>query len=139
MWCCNLKSVLLANALFSFFSGGLLVTMPGYAARWLGGRLGDRLGEMPEMLLLAVGAGLLVFAAGVGYVATRKPIVRRWALSITAADAAWVLVTPFALWGGWPWLTVTGVAVLLVIAVIVGLLAYGQYRALSQMGYSEKQ
>lgn len=75
-----LRRALLGNAVFSASSGVVLIV--------LAAPLADTL-EVPSMLLFALGAGLLPFAAAVGWVAgNRAPTAVR---AVIGADLAWVI------------------------------------------------
>lgn len=80
-----LRRVLLGNATFSLVGGA--------AALVLGGPLSD-LFDINTWLMRVIGAGLVMFAADVLWVATRGSLSRaRFARWISAADATWVLAT----------------------------------------------
>ena len=82
----SLKSALLFNALCSTILGVILLFSPSAVAALMG--------EFNPLILMVLGAGLLLFAADVAWVATRKPISPLLAKMITTADAAWVVATP---------------------------------------------
>lgn len=109
----------LMNALMSGLSGLLLLLAPEAVGRWLGW-------STPWVFQL-VGAGLVLFAAGLVWVAA-DPIGRRSAArAASLADFAWVGLTPLCCWLLWSSLSVQGVAVLVAVAVLVELLGSWQW------------
>ncbi|MCP5109500.1 MAG: hypothetical protein GY953_01555, partial [bacterium] len=77
-----LKWALLANATFSVLSATLIVWAGRPLSAWMG---------LPDLRPTAV--SLVVFAAGVVYVATRNLIPTKWAWGIVILDALWVAGT----------------------------------------------
>ena len=120
----SLKSALLFNALCSTILGVILLFYPSAVAALMG--------EFNPLILMVLGAGLLLFAADVAWVATRKPISRRLAKMITTADAAWVVATPVAMIVAAPWLSCWGQILLLDVALLVAFCALCQRRGLQR-------
>jgi hypothetical protein len=82
----RLRLVLTANAATSALAGVVALAAGDWAA--------ERLGVDTVGLVRAVGAALLVFAAGVLAVArARRDVLHREAALVSAADAAWVVAT----------------------------------------------
>lgn len=97
----RLRSALAANAAFSIVSGASIVAAAEPLAQLLG---------RPRVLLVAVGAGVLVFGFAVAFALRRLGIATGLGRAVLAADAAWVaatitvLATPGAVTGGGRWL-----------------------------------
>ncbi|MCC5785751.1 MAG: SRPBCC family protein [Phycisphaerales bacterium] len=81
----TLRLALAGNAVFSLISASLLVSMPRLVGGWLGG--------WPSWVLVAIGAGLLVFGADLLHQATRRRVATWRALYASLADFAWVAGT----------------------------------------------
>jgi hypothetical protein len=95
----------------------------GLAYALAGGWLADWFGA-PEALVRSLGAFLVVVAAGVVLLATRRPIPRRGVAALATLNVVWVLASlDYALLGG---LTTLGVAWTVLQAVVVGVFAGGQ-------------
>jgi hypothetical protein len=112
-----LRSVLRGNAAFSSVCGVVALAAPGRLAASLG---------VPgaTWLLVALGVGLLAFAAAVLALAARRPIPLAGARAVIAADLAWIAATvPLVLWGP---LAPAGVAIAIAVAVVVAGFAEGQ-------------
>lgn len=106
---------LLADAAMTGANGLAYVLAGGWLADWFGA---------PETLVRSLGVFLLVVAAGVALLATRRPIPRRGVAALAALNIAWVLASlDYALLGG---LTTIGVAWTVLQAVVVGVFAAGQ-------------
>jgi hypothetical protein len=72
----------------------------------------------------SLGGFLLLVAAGVALLATRRPIPRRGVAALAALNIVWVVASlDYALLGG---LTTIGVAWTVLQAVVVGVFAAGQ-------------
>lgn len=97
----------------------------GLAYAVAGGWLADWFGA-PEALVRSLGVFLLVVAAGVVLLATRRPIPRRGVAALATLNVLWVVASlDYALLGG---LTTLGVAWTVLQAVVVGVFAAGQVR-----------
>ena len=120
----SLKSALLFNALCSTILGVILLFYPSAVSALMG--------EFNPLILMVLGAGLLLFAADVAWVATRKPISQLMAKMITTADAAWVVATPVAMIVAAPWLSFWGQILLLDVALLVAFCALCQRRGLQR-------
>jgi hypothetical protein len=95
----------------------------GLAYAVAGGWLADWFGA-PETLVRSLGGFLLLVAAGVALLATRRPVPRRGVAVLAAVNIVWVVASlDYALVGG---LTTLGVAWTVLQAVVVGAFAAGQ-------------
>lgn len=119
-----LKNVLLGNAMFSTACGVLLVIAPDTFA--------NLMGSHPEWIYLALGIGLLVFAADVAWVATRKTINKTFATAILWADIGWVTGSAMLLVLGASLFSTMGLLLVVAIALIVAVLSALEYRAIHQ-------
>lgn len=111
------KPVLLADAAVTGLNGLAYVALPGV--------LGDAFG-IPSSLLTVLGALLIVVAAGVVVLGTRRPIPRSGMLGIAIVNGAWVLVSIGYAVAGSP--TGLGLAWVLVQATVVAAFAGLQLR-----------
>lgn len=110
------------NAVFSVLNGIVLMSMPSmvssvllsYNAPWL------------PTALQCLGAGLVLFALVLCFVASAPLMRRRDIFLICAADMAWVTLSAMALTLAGSMFTNTGVAVVALVAVAVLLFALGQ-------------
>ncbi|TVR52113.1 MAG: SRPBCC family protein [Puniceicoccaceae bacterium] len=84
-----LRSGLLANAVFSFLSGTILLLRPETVAGWLG--------LEGTLVLILIGAGLLLFAADLIWQATRPRLLTWRALGATSGDLLWIAATAVVL------------------------------------------
>lgn len=82
----SLFLVLSLNAITSALAGVLMLLLPGWVA--------ELFGQVPAWVCQWVGAGLLLFALGVGYIARQLPHNWSAARGILALDVAWLLATP---------------------------------------------
>lgn len=106
----HLRRVLRANAASSGLFGLVGLVGAGY---W-----SDRLGLGPVALTAAIAVGLVVFALDVWWIAG-LPVarLRRWALTVSVADLAWVAASIVAVSVGA--LTTFGAVAALIVAVLV--------------------
>lgn len=106
---------LLADATMTGVNGLAYAVAGGWLAGWLGA---------PETLVRSLGGFLLLVAAGVALLATRRPVPRRGVAALAALNIVWVVASlDYALLGG---LTTIGVAWTVLQAVVVGVFAAGQ-------------
>jgi hypothetical protein len=106
---------LLVDAAMTGANGLAYVAAGGWLADWF---------DAPEGLVRSIGVFLLVVAAGVALLATRRPIPRRGVTALAALNIVWVVASlDYALLGG---LTTLGVAWTVLQAVVVGVFAAGQ-------------
>ncbi|MEX2501977.1 MAG: SRPBCC family protein [Trueperaceae bacterium] len=107
----SLRAALLANALFAFSTGILVLAAPATVARVL------RTGFHP--ILVVIAGGLIVFALDLAHQATRPRIATWRAAYATALDLGWVAGTVVLLSTRAVAFTTTGVALIATIAVVV--------------------
>lgn len=107
----SLFLVLSLNAITSALAGVLMLLLPGWVA--------ELFGHVPAWICQWVGAGLLLFALGVGYIARQLP--HSWSATqwILALDVAWLLATPIVMVVFAGYLSLLGHIVLLLVAVMV--------------------
>jgi len=120
-----LRQILLANALFSGLSGLALFIIPG--------AIGQFMGVSAKPLLMAVGLGLLLFAADLLH-QTRSTRMATWRVLYTStADFAWVLGS--LMWViFWPHsVSENGLMALSWIALLVGTLGFLQIRGINRL------
>lgn len=107
----SLFLVLSLNALTSALAGVLLLLLPGWVA--------ELLGQVPAWICQWVGAGLLLFGLGVGYIAWQLPhnwSATRWILVL---DLAWLVATPIVMLVFASHLSLLGNMLLVLVAGIV--------------------
>ena len=124
----SLKSALLFNAACSCLLGIALLLFPSAIA--------GLMGDFSPLILTALGAGLLIFAADVGWVATREPISPALVRLITFADLAWVLATPVAMLVAAPWLSLWGQLLLLDVGLLVAFCGFCQWRGIQRLQWA---
>lgn len=106
---------LLVDAAMTGANGLAYVVAGGWLADWFGA---------PEALVRSLGVFLLVVAAGVALLATRRPVPRRGVAALAVLNIAWVVASlDYALLGG---LSTLGVAWTVLQGVVVGVFAAGQ-------------
>lgn len=106
---------LLADATVTGANGLAYVVAGTWLADWFGAQ---------EVLVRGLGMFLLVVAAGVAVLATRRPIPRRGTWALVALNTAWVLASVgYAVMGD---LTLLGTTWVLLQAAVVGAFAAGQ-------------
>ncbi len=120
----SLKQVLLVNAVSSGATGALLMLFPAPVARLFG--------VDAVVPFLAVGAFLLVFAAGVGYEGMQQPPRPGRVQRIIALDVAWVVGSLVAVGGLLPVLSSLGSGLILAVAGWVAVMAFLQARGLRE-------
>ena len=120
-----LKNALRGNAIFSIFCAlDLLIFSQGLATI---------MGLPDANLLFSLGISLIVFAAFVWFVSSQQPISSKLALAIIWMDVAWVAGSVLLLIFKPEWLTVTGVVLIIAVAIAVELFAFLQYRGLKKI------
>jgi hypothetical protein len=113
-----LRNVLRVDALSCIACGALQVAFPAAMARLL---------NLPEALMAYTGEFLLVYAAVVSFVSTRKPLPRPIVWVLVAGNLGWALACVLLLLSGLVSPSALGVAYVLVQAVTVAVLAELQY------------
>jgi len=111
----KLKTVLYANTAFSTLSGLVMLVF----SAWIASRVLD----LPSIVYLLMGVGLLGFAAAVYYVAQTVPATMAMSRVVLWVDISWVLATPVAIILLADRLTPLGNLLLIDIALIVAALA----------------
>lgn len=120
-----LRRAVVANALFSGLSGVVLA---------LGARpIAPFLGLDNPLILTIIGVLLLLYAAGLLYVATRSTVNRTAAWLAVALDLLWVAGSVAILLGGWLPLTTAGKWAVGIIAELVFLFALFQYLGIRRL------
>ncbi len=120
-----LRRVLIANSLFSGLSGLVLVAMSEPVSAFLG---------LPwPWTLIAIGVGLLIYAAQLLWAARQSSLPRQTALGFVVMDAAWVLGSAVLLAAGWVPFTPAGRWAVIIVADIVALFALLQLYGLRRM------
>ena len=117
-----LKNALLANAIFSTFSGLIFLMAASFVA--------DLIGAGEPWLYQGLGAGLLGFAALVGWTATRPSIDTTLARMISFGDFGWVLGTIVVIAIFFTQLNGSGIVAMLVVAAIVLMFGLSQLRGI---------
>lgn len=97
----SLRRALQSNALFSLLFGVAFISVAGPIARFLGANI-------PAVIVLALGVGLLPFGFAVYRVAAQPEIVPRHAGIITVMDITWVIGSYLLLALAWNLLSVSG-------------------------------
>jgi len=106
---------LLLDAVTTAVNGLAYAVAGGWLADWFG---------TPEALIRSLGGFLLLVAAGVAVLATRRPVPRRGVAALAALNVLWVVASlGYAVLGG---LTTLGVVWTVLQAVVVGAFAAGQ-------------
>lgn len=109
------RPLLLADAVMTGANGLAYAVAGSWLADWFGA---------PETLVRGLGGFLLLVAAGVALLATRRPVPRRGVAALASLNIVWVVASlDYALLGG---LTTIGVAWTVLQAVVVGVFAAGQ-------------
>lgn len=119
-----LRRALQGNAVFSSLSA--IGSFAG--AGWLSTHIGA-----PISVLIALGAGLLAYAAWLLFQATRPQLDRRAAWAAIIADELWVIASAVLVLTGWPDLTTTGGWVVGIVALLVADFAVLQYVGLRRL------
>jgi uncharacterized membrane protein (UPF0136 family) len=113
-----LRNVLRVDALSCIACGVLQVAFPAAMARLL---------NLPEGLIAYTGEFLLVYAAVVAFVSTRKPLPRLIIWALVAGNIGWALACVLLLVSGGASPSMPGVAYVVVQALTVAVLAELQY------------
>lgn len=125
-----IRRALRTNASFSGLSGLTFIVAAPWLATWLAPAVPTLFGLPLAAWLALLGAGLLLFAGAVWWVARQTPISRPLAQLIIGLDAGWVLGSALLLLLAGSWLTAVGQITVIVLAIIVALLALWQFRTL---------
>ncbi|NML22936.1 hypothetical protein HHL16_18815 [Pseudoflavitalea sp. G-6-1-2] len=115
-----LKTTLLVNAISSGFTGILLAAMPGMVA--------GIFGVNNTVPFFEVGVFLILFAAFVLIVATRKPISIRSVTIVTTLDILWVIGSIIAAMLLAGVVSTIGIVLIVAVAAWVALMALLQFK-----------
>jgi hypothetical protein len=115
-----LKTTLLVNAISSGATGLLLAFFPGMAA--------GIFGVSETVYFVEAGVFLILFAAFVLYVATRKPVSQRSVMLVTALDLLWVLGSMVAVFLLAGIVSTIGIVLIVAVAAWVALMAFLQFK-----------
>jgi len=121
-----LRLALTGNFLFSAACGIALVAAPGVISRFLGA-------AAPHWLMLALGAGLLFFAAALLRQVLRRPLSRGEARLTVLMDAGWVAASILLLVLAPHWFSGGGQWLVALVAVAVAGLALAQWLGLRRL------
>ncbi|MFC5521382.1 hypothetical protein [Polaromonas jejuensis] len=113
-----LRNVLRVDALSCVACGLLQVALTGTMARLLG---------LPETLLAYTGEFLLMYAAAVAFISTRKPVPRSLVWALVAGNLAWAAGCVLLLVSGRVSPSMLGLAYVVVQALTVAVLAELQF------------
>jgi hypothetical protein len=120
----RLRNALRANALFSLVSGAVVALSSGWLAK--------QLADLPTLIVLSAGIGLIAFGVGVLAVSVAGArTVWRLGWTIAAADVTWIVGSIAAL--ALVDLTSLGRVVITVVGVAVALLTVAEVRALRHL------
>lgn len=125
-----LRNLLFADAAAGAASGVLLLAAPAFLAGLFG---------LPVTLLLVCGAILLLFGAGILYLATRRPIPRPGVWVLIGLNVLWVLDSALLLASGWVTPSATGQAFVIAQALVVAVFAELEYFALRKAPQAESR
>jgi hypothetical protein len=125
-----LRLALSENMMFSAASGIALLAAPGIIAGFLGE-------AVPHWLMLALGAGLLVFAAGLLRQVLRRPLHRGEALVTIVMDEVWVIASILLLVLAPHWFSSGGQWLVGGVAAAVAAIATVQWIGLRRLGGDE--
>ena len=121
-----LRLALTENFLFSAASGIALLAAPGAIANFLGE-------AVPLWLMLALGAGLLLFAAGLLRQILRRPLKRGEAILTIVMDDVWLVVSILLLVLAPHWFSAAGQWLIVAMALAVAVLAVAQWIGLRRL------
>ena len=121
----NLKTVLYANAIFCSVSALVILIFSGLLAQYVI--------DLPVLVFIVLGIGLMAFALDVFFAACKAIPSRGKALYIFFADLSWVILTPIAMLLLTDKITGLGNFLLLDIAIIVGSLAVFEWVGIGKL------
>lgn len=124
----SLKNALLFNAALCALIGAVLIVDSGPIADLAAAETA----VIPTWVVSAGGITLLLFAADLAFVATRRPIPRHWVKMLTAADLAFVVMVPVIMLVTAPVLTGVGQLLLAGLALLSAFCVWCQWRGLKQ-------
>ena len=121
----KIQTTLYANAAFCSLSALLIVFLPGLLAEYII--------NLPAMVFILLGAGLLVFALDVFLTARKTSPSRGKVLYIFFADKSWLLMTPVVMIMLSDRITSLGNILLVDIALVVAVFAAFEWAEISKM------
>ena len=124
----NLKTVLYANAIFCSVSALVILILPGLLAQFVI--------DLPALVFIVLGIGLMAFAVDVFFTARKVTPSRGKVLYIFFADLSWVILTPLVMLLLADKITGLGNFLLLDIAIIVGLFAAFEWVGIDKLNLS---
>ena len=130
----SLRLALIANAAFSVVTGVALVVFAGPLAAGLLTTGSVWPGVPAPIVAMALGLGLLGFAAVVALVGIHRPPPAAAVRAIIVADAGWVVTSAVALALLAEAMTASGRWTVGVVAIVVAVLALAQWRGLQTSG-----
>ena len=119
-----LQRAIQGNGAFSLLSGLIFILAANPVAAFLGG--------VSSTVLMALGVGLLIYAADLFFVARQSPIKPLYAWLFIIADIAWVLGSALLLMTDWVAFTNAGWWTVAIVADIVAVFAILQYVGLKR-------
>ncbi len=122
-----LFNALLANTIFSFFSGLLMSLAPATVAGWLGSGI-------VAADVQSLGFGLLLFAGWLAFISIRRQVGKYTAWLIVAADLSWVLSSVVLLASQSSLFSTLGIMLVADVAAVVLLFALLQAKGIRQTG-----
>jgi len=127
-----LRRTLWANAILSMCSGAVLAALANPLAAMATHAPLEVLDLDLAIVLELLGLGFVAFGAVCGWVASRPDMPLGWARAIFVLDASWVAISAVILMLPASW-TLTGIAGIVVIALIVADLAILEYLGLRRI------
>ncbi len=121
-----LRLALTENMLFSTATGTALLVAPGVISNFLGA-------AVPAWLMLVLGAGLLIFAAGLLRQLLRRPLKRGEALLTVVMDEGWVVASILLLVLAPQWFSAGGLWLIGGVAFAVAAIALAQWLGLRRL------
>lgn len=120
-----LKAALRTNALFSFLCATSILLFTQQIA--------DLIGQVHIYILVSLAIGLFSFVAMILFVSEKKTLNVQQAKIITTMDYSWVIGSIGLVLFGSQWFTSEGIVTILIVAMIVGVLAFFQFLGLKKI------
>jgi hypothetical protein len=122
-----LKNALRINAIFSSLCAVLILLFSVQIA--------NLMGQFPYSILIALAIGLISFVILILSISENKKLDVKQAKIITFMDLSWVISSIILVILGSQWFTSNGIAIILIVAAIVGLLSLFQYIGLKKAAH----
>ena len=122
-----LKNALRINAIFSSLCAVLILLFSVQIA--------NLMGQFPYSILIALAIGLISFVILILSISENKKLDVKQAKIITFMDLSWVISSIILVILGSQWFTSNGIAIILIVAAIVGLLSLFQYIGLNKAAH----